>query len=1265
MTGFARSRPPVGWSQRSSSRSISIWLLLALAGLLAVCCVAATAASTDLAVLDYSSFHNYVSNPDSPGGDASLMPIPAGWHIDPSTYPEVFVGGKYNQYRFDSRWFEDVENNLTISGLRGTQAFKAWCDLPALNPTAQHWALDMDLYVLDIMNYSVSSNGTTPHCQADPNITVTDSAGNPLVKLGWKVTDDPNPNNVKCELLVNDTLPLVPTRFGMIPTGIPSTTDGRGTVSYSYVPNYDPGIAGFDHPIYGTNHRHFSLTLLGDGVTGKVSVVLRYTDETGAVRTKSVTAAPLAGNVMQPATIHFNVGGMQHPDGGSSFRLLDRPQGTLLLVTDQMVANDEEYLGTVNTRLSVGTPGVLSNDIDGCGVAPRAELVMDARHGLINLNPDGSFTYDPDPGFYGKDTFTYHVVDGAYVSNEATVTINVPSPYHIDLAANIDLANMHRYYLDSMPPADWQGTPNTAPPIDLWNWYGWGTYTDTMLHSLNMMSTAFPGTPGGFGVVTTFDPLTVWHTMNLDPGDPITGWALSTKMYVNNIVNTAIAPGHVAADPYFAFEDASGHPITKLEWRVTDNADPALTTNELLINGMPLIPPVYGVKPTGFFTNLKTSAGYNSDIVGFGDHTGKSFDLLLSTGADGHTIARLNGTLTSGEQYGPSLGAGDAAHPARLAFYCGNGLSPIGGGNFQFFQQANGTLNFYYTHALPQTDFYQTSMNTSLTVPAPGVMGNDLNPDNCSSLTAEVATQAAHGWVALNPDGSFTYYTWGDYTGMDSFTYHLVDGGLAITSAATVYVWVRPLSRVSLQDAAITPGTRLVQVPVMLEALGDENTLGCTVNYDPSLLMNPTVVLGTDVLPGGVLMTNESETAWGHLGLGVAQPFGAAFAPGTRQVAVINFTVVPHPAADTTAVSFTNSPVNNELVDVWADAVGAEWQGGLLTINHPPVTQDDSYVVNQNTMLQVGIPGVLANDYDPDWDTLTASLVSAPSNGTLRLHADGSFSYTPRHGFVGSDLFIYQASDGTDLSNLAIVTLTVLPTGYEADVAPRGDGDGRVAVTDWVQVGRFVAGLDTPATPSEYQHADCAPRSSKGDGTLTISDWVQAGRYAIGLDPLTPVGGPTAPAGTAAAMRSHAAGKAATSRTISLAAPALTRGKAGVVQVVLNAQGNENALGFTLNFNAKQLKFVGAKLVGAANGATLNVNAKQAANGSIGLALMLPLPKTVKAGKQALLELTFQPLAYGLAPVTFGDQVVGREVAGAAANTLPAIFANGTVMIRK
>ena len=94
-----------------------------------------------------------------------------------------------------------------------------------------------------------------------------------------------------------------------------------------------------------------------------------------------------------------------------------------------------------------------------------------------------------------------------------------------------------------------------------------------------------------------------------------------------------------------------------------------------------------------------------------------------------------------------------------------------------------------------------------------------------------------------------------------------------------------------------------------------------------------------------------------------------------------------------------------------------------ITINpvpDPPVVnvdgRIDSYQVVSGTTLAVKAPGVLINDKDPDGDPLTASLVSGTAHGTLSLSSDGSFTYKPNAGYVGTDGFTYQARDPSGLT---------------------------------------------------------------------------------------------------------------------------------------------------------------------------------------------------------------------------------------------------------
>ncbi|MFT5106340.1 MAG: hypothetical protein ACI9UA_001963, partial [Pseudoalteromonas tetraodonis] len=88
--------------------------------------------------------------------------------------------------------------------------------------------------------------------------------------------------------------------------------------------------------------------------------------------------------------------------------------------------------------------------------------------------------------------------------------------------------------------------------------------------------------------------------------------------------------------------------------------------------------------------------------------------------------------------------------------------------------------------------------------------------------------------------------------------------------------------------------------------------------------------------------------------------------------------------------------------------------------------------------------GVLANDSDTDGDTLSASVHTPPTNGILILAPDGSFTYTPAVGFVGTDSFIYQAQDIEELVDRALI-----PLGDDWKFLDDGSNQG----TAWSEIG--------------------------------------------------------------------------------------------------------------------------------------------------------------------------------------------------------------------
>ncbi len=95
--------------------------------------------------------------------------------------------------------------------------------------------------------------------------------------------------------------------------------------------------------------------------------------------------------------------------------------------------------------------------------------------------------------------------------------------------------------------------------------------------------------------------------------------------------------------------------------------------------------------------------------------------------------------------------------------------------------------------------------------------------------------------------------------------------------------------------------------------------------------------------------------------------------------------------------------------------------------NNPPVAVADSYSVAEDNTLVVAANGILGNDTDTESDPLTVVRVAEPSNGSLTLNADGSFTYVPDANFNGIDQFSYRAADANATSNVVVVTIDVTP----------------------------------------------------------------------------------------------------------------------------------------------------------------------------------------------------------------------------------------------
>jgi hypothetical protein len=100
-------------------------------------------------------------------------------------------------------------------------------------------------------------------------------------------------------------------------------------------------------------------------------------------------------------------------------------------VNDAPTAKADSFQALRDRTLNVAAPGVLLNDGDVDGDALVAVKETNPAHGVVNLAPDGAFSYTPNDGYVGPDGFAYRASDGTATSPARVVSITVtaiPTP---------------------------------------------------------------------------------------------------------------------------------------------------------------------------------------------------------------------------------------------------------------------------------------------------------------------------------------------------------------------------------------------------------------------------------------------------------------------------------------------------------------------------------------------------------------------------------------------------------------------------------------------------------------------------------------------------------------------------------------------------------------------------------------------------------------------------------------------------------------------
>jgi hypothetical protein len=287
-------------------------------------------------------------------------------------------------------------------------------------------------------------------------------------------------------------------------------------------------------------------------------------------------------------------------------------------------------------------------------------------------------------------------------------------------------------------------------------------------------------------------------------------------------------------------------------------------------------------------------------------------------------------------------------------------------------------------------DSANTTANTPVTI---NVVANDTDPEG-GPLTVSNVSDPPHGSVVNNNNGSVTYTPDPGFVGTDSFQYTIQDDqSLTDTAIVTVNVTQAPNNCPTAgDDAATTEENEPVQISVLAN------------DSDPD--GDALTVTGTSDPPNGNAVANPDNTV--------------TYTPDANFIGNDSFTY-----------TITDGRGCNKTATVTVSVTEP--------VNHPPDAVDDMATTQENTAVTIN---VVANDTDSDGHSLTVTNVTDPPNGTATNNNNGTVTYTPDSGFVGSDSFAYTISDGNGGSDTATVTVTVNPN-------PNTEG-GKINGSGWV-----------------------------------------------------------------------------------------------------------------------------------------------------------------------------------------------------------------------
>jgi|AGTN01.1.fsa_nt_gi conserved repeat domain len=341
-------------------------------------------------------------------------------------------------------------------------------------------------------------------------------------------------------------------------------------------------------------------------------------------------------------------------------------------------------------------------------------------------------------------------------------------------------------------------------------------------------------------------------------------------------------------------------------------------------------------------------------------------------------------------------------------------------------------------------DINVTHENQSVTG---NVLTNDFDPEGHTQAvtsTGSIST-AEGGSVVMNADGTYTYTPKADFTGTDSFTYTVCDdvpAPLKACATATVTINVLPVRDPSGNNNVVAnddTGITEEDTPVSGNVLSND--------FDPD---------GDNLI---ITTTPVSSPAHGSVTISADGTYTYTPDPGFKGTDTFEYEVCDDgdpKTCDRATVTIIVLPKSNKE-------------------NHTYANDDIYYAEGKNPVNG----NVLDNDYDPEGDDRKVTQVTGPSNGSLTLDDDGTFTYVPEDGFIGTDIFVYEVCDDGDpvACDRATVYILVSPP------ALKNYWHGTIS-TEWDNVDNWTAKyVPLPGEDIEFATDDNNGVSGNGNGS--------------------------------------------------------------------------------------------------------------------------------------------------------------------------------------